>query len=52
MKVIDKKKRVRTFAKNEKLSVGLKLDVLRKLQNGMKVMEVPISIVEFIRWNS
>ena len=43
-KVIEKKKKVRTTAINKKLSIGLKLDVLRKLQNSMKVMEVATSL--------
>ena len=35
---------MRTTAKNNKLSICLKLDVLRKLKNGMKVMEVATSL--------
>ena len=44
MKVTEKKNRVITTTKDKKLSIGLKLDVLRKLQNGMKVMEVAPSL--------
>ena len=40
MKVTEKNNRVITTAKNKKLSIGLKLDVLWKLQSSMKVMEV------------
>ena len=42
--VIEKNERVRTSAQNKKLGICLKLDVLRKLQNGMKVMEVVTSL--------
>ena len=39
-----KNKGVRTPAKNKKLAIGLKLDVIRKLENGMEVMEVATSL--------